>query len=273
MNCSDVQEHLLDLIDRDLPEDVHAAVLGHFDLCQVCRNEYEIQLVAKRIIRDRLRRAATPATVHQAVLSALDREAESGSVPRRFPVLSSRAFAPAAILATAILLIILNIPRTVTDDEFAHDAVNDVINRSVQNFFLVRSGDLKPSMIACYPDIVVGYFQQQDIDFAVSVPTDDSCDWYGAVVNSYEGAKQAHIVYKHGDDILYVLEVNQNTAQPGSTFSLPPAARRSLAETGWYTDPSHDQCNVVVWTVNETLCAAVSTMNKDRMLALLAAHR
>lgn len=256
-----------------MPEDVRAAMLGHFDLCRICRNEYEIQLLTKRILRDRLKRTVTPAPVQTAVLNALDRETATGTVVRRLPLFSSRAFAPAAVIATAILLIILNIPRTVTEDEFAHDAVNDVINRSVQNFFLVRSGDLKPSMVACYPDIVVGYFEQQDIDFAVSVPADDSCDWYGAVVDSYEGAKQAHIVYKRGEDILYVLEVNRNTAQPGSTFSLPPAARRSLAETGWYTDPQHDGCNVVVWTVNETLCAAVSTMNKDRMLALLASHR
>jgi hypothetical protein len=27
----------------------------------------------------------------------------------------------------------------------------------------------------------------------------------------------------------------------------------------------------VLWVVNETLCAAVSTMNKDRMLAVLTA--
>ncbi|MBI4417716.1 MAG: hypothetical protein HY563_02990 [Ignavibacteriales bacterium] len=275
MNCHQVQDYLLDLIDRDLPEHVRAAMFGHFDLCQVCRNEYEIQLLTKEIIRSRFRRTAAPEPVRSAVLTAIAHEAKSVSGGPFTSFASSRAFGPVAItgLAAAILLIILNFPRTVSDDDFAHTAPNDVINRSVQNFSLVRSGDLKPSMVACYPDILIGYFEEQEIDFAVSVPADDSCDWYGAVVNSYEGAKQAHIVYKRGDDILYVLEVNKNSAQPGSTFSLPPAARKSLAETGWYTDPQHSHCNVVLWTENETLCAAVSTMNKERMLALLTSSR
>ncbi|MEP0822497.1 MAG: hypothetical protein HRF44_06575 [Ignavibacterium sp.] len=271
MNCPEVQQYLLDLVDRDIPDNVRTAMLGHFDLCSICRNEYELQLLAKRIIRSRLSRSSTPPSVKSSVLAALASE-EQALTPRFF---SSRAFAPAVItgLAAVMLLVILNFPSTVTDDDFAHNAPNDVINRSVQNFSLVRSGELKPSMVACYPDIVVGYFQEQGLDFAVSVPADDSCDWYGAVVSSYEGSKEAHIVYKRGDDIVYVLEINKKRVQPGSTLSLPPAARQSLAETGWYTDPQHEQCNVVVWTNDETLCAAVSTMNKDRLLALLASSR
>jgi hypothetical protein len=50
---------------------------------------------------------------------------------------------------------------------------------------------------------------------------------------------------------------------------MPPAARTSLQKTGWYTDPHHPRCNVVVWISNETLCVAVSSMKKDEMLALL----
>lgn len=272
MNCSEVQQYLLDFVDRDLPDNVRAAMLGHFDLCRICRNEYEFQLLAKRIIRSHLSRSSTPSHVQSSVLAAIAREEQSPSARRFF---SSRPFAPAVVagLAAVILLVIVNFPHTVTQDDFAHNAANDVINRSVQNFFLVRSGELKPSMVACYPDIVVGYFQEQGLDFAVSVPADDSCDWYGAVVSSYEGSKEAHIVYKRGDDIVYVLEINKDRVQPGSTLSLPPAARQSLAETGWYTDPQHEQCNVVVWTNDETLCAAVSTMNKDRLMALLTSSR
>ncbi|GJQ20226.1 MAG: hypothetical protein HBSIN02_05810 [Bacteroidia bacterium] len=272
MNCFEVQQYLLDLVDRDIPDDVRAAMLGHFDLCGICRNEYELQLLAKKIIRSHLSRSSTPPHVQSSVLAALAREDQRSSMTRFF---SSRGFAPAVVmgLAAVIVLIILNFPRTITHDDFAHDAANDVINRSVQNFSLVRSGELKPSMVACYPDIVVGYFQEQGLDFAVSVPKDDSCDWYGAVVSSYEGSKEAHIVYKRGDDIVYVLEINKKRVQPGSTLSLPPAALQSLTETGWYTDPQHEHCNVVVWTNDETLCAAVSTMNKDRLLALLTSSR
>ncbi|HTP13884.1 MAG TPA: hypothetical protein VMM37_09640, partial [Bacteroidota bacterium] len=55
----------------------------------------------------------------------------------------------------------------------------------------------------------------------------------------------------------------------GSALVMPPAARTSLQKTGWYTDPHHPRCNVVVWISNETLCVAVSSMKKDEMLAML----
>ncbi len=261
-------------MDRHLPDDLHSAVLAHLKLCAPCRSEYELQLLAKQIVSAKLKKSATPGDVRAAVIAALDREAAAP------PPFSLRALIPggrwipaiSAGAAAVLLIVFLSIPTPLNDDDYAHTSPNDVINRSVQNFSLVRSGEFKPSMIACYPDIVVGYFEEQGVDFAVSIPVDDSCDWYGAVSDTYDGVKQAHIMYKRGDDILYVYEVNKNAALRGSTFSLPAAARKSLAETGWYTDPQHKDCNVILWTVDETLCAAVSTMNKDRMLAVLTAR-
>ena len=269
MNCNETHQHLVDAVDRLLPEDLHSAVLIHLKLCAPCRSEYELQLLAKQIVTAKLKKSPTPDHVRRDVIAALDKEA---SVPPGFflGTFFTQGRLVAAGAALILLVVLLNIPTSLNENDYAHTSVNDVINRSVRNFSLVRSGEMKPSMIACYPDILVGYFKEQGMDFAVSVPVDDSCDWYGAVSDTYDGVKQAHIVYKRGNDLLYVYEVSKNAALLGSTFSLPAAARKSLAETGWYTDPQHADCNVVLWTVNETFCAAVSTMNKDRMLAVLA---
>lgn len=271
LNCNETHQHLVDAVDRLLPEDLHSAVLAHLKLCLPCRSEYELQLLAKQIISSKLKKSPTPDHVRSAVLAALEKEASapSGSSLSAFLPHGRLVSAIAGSAAVILLIVFLSIPTSMNENDYAHTSVNDVINRSVQNFSLVRSGELKPSMIACYPDIVVGFFEERGVDFAVSIPTDDSCDWYGAVSDTYDGVKQAHIVYKRGNDILYVYEVNKNSALLGSTFSLPAAARKSLAETGWYTDPQHSDCNVILWTVDETLCAAVSTMNKDRMLAVL----
>ncbi|MBF8248969.1 MAG: zf-HC2 domain-containing protein [Bacteroidetes bacterium] len=65
-------------------------------------------------------------------------------------------------------------------------------------------------------------------------------------------------------------EVKKIEALEGASLSMPPAAKQALAEKGIYTDPLHPGCNVVVWTANETLCAAVSTMNKDKLLAFVS---
>jgi len=271
LKCNEVHQHLVDAVDLHLSGDLKTELFGHIERCLGCRFEYEVQILAKHLVRSKITRSTTPASVHSLILSSLEKQSPSESRRWYQTFIGRRSFAPALAGSLAIVLfaVILNVPGMLMDDEFSHTSANDVINRSVQNFSLVRSGELKPSMIACYPDLVVGYFEQQGVDFAVSVFSDDSCDWYGALSDSYDGAQQAHIVYKRGDDILYVLEVNKESALVGSVFSLPAAARKSLAETGWYTDPEHKECNVVLWTVNETLCAAVSTMNKDRMLAFL----
>ncbi len=171
---------------------------------------------------------------------------------------------------SAALTVVLVTPNDSPSNAYMHTGKNDIINQTLNNFSLVQSGQLKPSMIACYSDVIVGYFRRQNVEFAVSIVSDDSCDWYGAVANTYDGVNLAHIVYKRGDDLLYVYEVKKTDALEGSVLSLPAPARESLTRTGWYTDPQHKECNVVLWTVNETLCAAVSTMKKDRLLAFLS---
>jgi len=275
MNCQEAQRWVGEAIDRKVPPSVRREFFAHLRACMPCRNEYELELLGKNIVRGKIHHVPVPARTQQAVLSILRRQydrqnAGSGMLGR---LLSGRILAPAltAALAIVALFVVLNLPQTPPTDEYAHTAANDIINQSLSNFALVRSGALKPSMVACYSDVVIAYFQRQDVNFAVSVVSDDSCDWFGALSNDYDGVKLAHIVYKRGDDLLYVYEVEKDQAMRGPILSLPSAARASLEETGWYTDPKHKDCNVVLWTVNKTLCAAVSTMKKDRMLALLTA--
>jgi hypothetical protein len=63
--------------------------------------------------------------------------------------------------------------------------------------------------------------------------------------------------------------VRKRNVVEGSPLIMPPAARTALRKTGWYTDPHHPDCNVILWISDQTLCAAVSSLKKDQMLALL----
>jgi hypothetical protein len=91
------------------------------------------------------------------------------------------------------------------------------------------------------------------------------------LVNEVDGVKLAHVVYTIGDDVLYIYQVKRDEAfGDGGHLTLPAAGREAMLQTGWYTDPDHKDCNVVVWEEAGTICAATSTMNKTKMLALLA---
>ena len=272
LNCGEAHAMAGDALDRGLPGDKKSAFLAHLKACPPCRNEYEIELLAKNVVRQTLKHVPTPSSVSQTVVQLLRSQIEKAQGRSWLDRLLSWRFLAPTLAAGAIVLALtalLIVPRETSSDS-AHTAGNDIINQSLKNFSLVQSGELKPSLIACYSDVIVGYFQRQNFQFTVSVLSDDSCDWYGAMANTYDGVNLAHIVYKRGDDLLYVYEVKKADALVGSVLSLPAAAKESLARTGWYTDPQHNDCNIVLWTVDETLCAAVSTMRKDRLLALLS---
>lgn len=274
MRCSDVQVYLGDAIDRFLPEDVERAFHAHLAVCTACRNAFELEKLSKQIIRERVRRRATPPQVYTAVLSLLRREYVqpdgSGEIWfKRF--FTPRSLVPAlgGGLALVVFLLFFSTPRAGIDRMTVHTAANDVINRSYKNFLSIRDGELKPSLVSCFPESVLAYFEQQSPRFAVKLLNVPNSDWYGAIADEYGGVKLAHVVYKLGDEIVYVFQANQSEVLNSSSFSLPPAALSALKQSGWYTDPGHPDCNVVVWIVDETLCTAVSTMNKDRLLAML----
>jgi len=273
LDCRDVHELAGDALDRDMPGDKRSEFFAHIGKCLPCRNEYEIELLARNVVRRTLKHVPTPSAVSQTVVRLVHDQVDTKvSTPSWWSrLLSWRFLAPA--LATGVLFLIVTsvliIPRGSSNNKYTHTATNDIIHQSLNNFSLVQSGELKPSMVACYSDVIVGYFQRLNVRFAVSVPSDDSCDWYGAIANTFDGVNHAHVVYKRGNDLFYVYEVGKADALEGPVLSLPAAAKESLAKTGWYTDPQHDDCNIVLWTDNETLCAAVSTMKKDRLLAFL----
>jgi hypothetical protein len=175
-------------------------------------------------------------------------------------------------MATIVFALFVSLPKEASDGLTEHTAANDIINLSYNNFVLVRSGQLKPVLVSCTPESVTTYFKKSELNFAVDVIKLPDCEWYGAMASEYNGVKLAHVVYKIGEHWMYVYEVSHDDAMGGARMTLPPAAKTALARSEWYTDPNHPDCSVVVWKTDGTLCAAVSTLKKEQLLAMLTAR-
>jgi hypothetical protein len=175
--------------------------------------------------------------------------------------------AGSAVAAAFFLLV--GIPTDQSSGLSAHTAENDIIHQSFETFALLRTGQLVPIMVSSVPESVGGYFQRSSLQFGVQIPNIRGCDWYGGSAADNKGVKQAHVVYKLGDEWVYVCETNADDALTGAQLSLPAAAKIALTRSGWYTDPLHPNCNVVVWKKDEVVCVAVSTMRKEQLLARL----
>ena len=215
-----------------------------------------------------------PDSVRQSIIEVVRTEASAEARERRdiWSVIFGRIPAPIVGLGfAAVAIALLLIPMGSHDDLIRHAAANDVINQAASNFQLIRDGKIKPAMTSCSPEQVSAYLDAQHVPFQVSIRPMEQCEGYSAIVNEYDGVALVHIVYKIGDDLLYVYQVKTEEALGAHAhLTMCQAAREAIEGTGWYTDPQHPDCNVVLWEENGTLCAATSTMTKGHMMAVLA---
>jgi hypothetical protein len=275
VDCKEAQQLAGDAIDRSLPNGLAKEFEAHLEKCKPCRNEIALEKVSKQVVRQNVELVQTPRSVQSVVLSTLRLEYGQQET-RKEPWLSGwnrlRVAVPAVAGGLVALLFFLAVSSK-TDPSYrmtAHTASNDIIHLSFENFALLQAGKMRPAMVTFVPESVGDYLQKSNLQFDVQVPRLDDCDWCGGSVSECSGVKQAHLLFKMGNELIYVFEVSDDDALYGTRVSLPLAAKRALTQSGWYTDPDHPNCNVVLWKTDEAVCVAVSTMKKGQLLALLS---
>ncbi|MCX6145299.1 MAG: hypothetical protein NTZ35_19005 [Ignavibacteriales bacterium] len=275
MDCNSVQQHAGSAIDGFLAKDVENEFQAHLERCRPCRQEVALEKLSKQLVRRYVSLIPTPRSIQTLILSALHQEYNVAGSPddswitrvSRFRVLIP-ALAGGAVAAAFFLMVGTPSDRALRMS--AHTAENDIIRQSFETFALLKSGQLVPSMVSSVPESVGGFFQRSSLQFGVQIPNIRGSDWCGGTASDNKGVQQAHLLYKLGDEWLYVCEMSDDDAISGTQLSLPPAAKIALTRSGWYTDPMHPNCNVVAWKKDEVVCVAVSTMEKERLLALLS---
>lgn len=274
MDCDGVQRYAGDAIDRSLGNGVAAEFEAHLKRCPPCRTEIALEKLSKFLVQQHVQRMETPRSTHSTILFALRQEyqnrpafttAFAGGLFSRRVVLPALSGGVAALFFFSLVTTRIDSSYPMT----AHTASNDIINQSFRNFALVKSGRLELNLVSSIPESVRGFFQKSNLQFGVQVPSILNCEWCAASATEGSGVKQAHLIYKIGNELVYVFEVSDDDALYGTQVSLPPAAKRALMQSGWYTDPDHPECNVVLWKTDEAVCVAVSTMGKGRLLSLL----
>lgn len=277
MNCTEAQILAGPALDGHLSDADRTAFMGHLRGCLVCRRDYELESATRSLVRSTVPPVSTPDAVRRSVLDAVRAEARADRRSERrdlWSVIFGRVPAPVIGFGlAAILIAFMLFPIGPNDDLIRHAEANDVITQATEHFQRIRDGKVTPAITSCSPEQVGAYFEAQHMPFHVNLRPIERCDGYSAVVNEVDGVRLAHVVYKLGDDLLYVYQVQREEAfGEKAHLTMPPAAREALERTGWYTDPQHPDCNVVMWEDNGTLCAAASTMQKEKMMAILASR-
>ena len=276
MDCKEAQHHAGDAIDRSLPNGISKEFEAHLERCKPCRREVALEKLSKHMVRQNIKQVPTPRGLHSAILGILHNEDNRQQLDwvswfTEWILLHLRGAVP-ALAGGIVALVFFLIVSSQSDQSYemtAHTASNDIIHLSFENFALVKAGTMQPEMIKFVPESVDDFFRNSNLQFGVHVPKFHDCDWCGGSASESGGVKQAHLVYRMGNELIYVCEMSDDDALYGTQVSLPLAAKRALAQSGWYTDPDHPDCNVILWKTDEAVCVAVSTMKKGQLLALL----
>ncbi len=277
MDCKEAQQLAGDAIDGSLSNGVEKELQAHLDRCKPCRSEVALEKLSKHLVRQNVKQVPTPRSIQSSILKSLRLEFEklepvqeswlAGLSPLRVVVPGLAG----GIVATLFFLMV----STRVDPSYqmtAHSSPNDIIHQSFEDFALLQAGTMLPAMVVTAPESMGDLFRNSNLQFGVDVPRFRNYDWCRGSASECNGVKKAHLLYKMGRELVYVVELSDDDALYGTQVSLPPAARRALAQSGWYTDPGHPDCNVVLWKTDEAVCVAVSTMKKEQLLALLPAR-
>lgn len=277
MRCEEAYDLTGTVIDGRLDPALAVAFHDHIGTCPPCRRSFELERVAKQMIATGVARQRTPSDLRRSVLAAIDEERrisepEPSSFWSRF---HDAVPSPAFVGGLAVVIVsFLLVPRGAsTDDLVRHVAENDVLHQASETLQRVREGRLVPAMTTSSPEQAVGFLTAHHVPFVPSVRALTRCQSYSVIIDEYQGVPLAHVVYSIGNDLVSVTECRMQDAVDGrAVLTIPSAAREALASSGWYSDPQHTECSLVAWDENGTLCAAASTMPKEKMLALLASR-
>jgi hypothetical protein len=226
------------------------------------------------MVRQYVKKIPTPRSIQSSILKSLRLEFELREPVQEYWLAS--LFSPRVVVSSLaggiVAALFFLMVSTRVDPSFqmtAHTSSNDIIHQSFANFALLQAGKMQPAMVTIVPENIDNFFRNSNLQFDVHILKFRNCDWCRGSTSECGGVKKAHLLYKMGSELVYVFEVSDDDALYGTQVSLPLAAKRALAQSGWYTDPGHPDCNVILWKTDEAVCVAVSTMKKEQLLALL----
>ena len=271
MTCQEIKEHITAAVDRRLDGEIKQSFEAHMVQCPDCRSEFELELLTKKYLRARLVRSRAPSAISGRILSQLNAFAdEESSASRMSRLWAFPRLRPALVIGTialVALVLFLSVPFNTRHRHTSPDD-NNILHQSFNNYDAVLDGTLKPQVASSDPAEVKTFFAKS-VNYDVKVPHISKCKLIGGLISNYQGKSLAHLVYKHGDEVVYLYQIDMQTVLEGKTLMLPPKVREELLRTGWYTEAPHAKCSLVIWVVDSTLCTAVADMDKSSLIAYL----
>ncbi len=268
MDCKVALELVTPAVDGKLDLREESRLQEHFEQCQACRSEFELERITKRAFKLHMNRVPAPQALAERVRTQLSAETPAVSFPqfeiKKFLFQPTwRTFATAAG-AIAVLLLIVMIPFK-PQHSHARPVDDNIINQTYNNFGEVLKGTIVPGISSEDPSQVRSYMDPK-VGFRTHVPLLKHGTLVGAVQAHYNNENVAHIIYRQKDNFIYLYQAKLQSVMEGRALRLPDSVKREILRTGWYFEKQCAGCTLMVWTVDSTMCCAIADMGKPELV-------
>ncbi|MFA6437981.1 MAG: hypothetical protein WCX28_01605 [Bacteriovoracaceae bacterium] len=263
MNCNEFRECVCEIVDKRLSDERTNELMQHAQVCSHCNFEYRSMQAMKNIVHEKLKQQSVPAEVYYSIVNATLHRSHSSWVKKLFgfqlnPVIAIIAF---AFITVGVYSFVIPSNGGMTEE-------TNIIVQSLKNYQAVIGGSIKPQLVSSEDN--VRSFLANEVSFDVNVPKMKGCSSCAGALSSFNGVQLAHVVYQVGNkDIIYIYQASMNEAMEGTIIGLPEEVKTELQKTDWYVQDLEENVTLILWRYNNTLCSAVSKMDKEEMIALL----
>jgi hypothetical protein len=274
VECKQALELITASLDDQIGEDERFSLDQHLSLCRKCRIEIELGRLTKKATKLHLPLMKTPPKVTAHISELIAREhnshrRHSSSLLQNIFTLPVRKtiFSLSGAIAVFIAVLIM-LPSNMRHKHGApHDG--NIIHQSYNNLDGILEGSLVPQFASNDPKAVKAFFSQK-ANFDVSIPCLKNCSLIGAISSNYNNECVAQVIYRNGNDVVYMYETRIDSVMNGLSCSLnlPDEVKDQLRKTGRYIESHVPDCTLVMWRPDSTtLCCVVAEIDQERLCA------
>ena len=278
VDCRESRELMSGAVDNQLLKNESQGFYEHIEICGSCKDEFDLERLTKAYIRRKITLVDVPYDLEQAIMAQLFAEGGLEFNPGFFTQLfSSSIFQPVmavgVMFVLAIILFYANKPNLIMPTFPAEQLVvtapsqQDGLSLAENNFQDVLSGKFKPQVTAI--DMAdVASFIKQNAGYAIPLPTVPSADWVGGSVSSQNGNKVARVVYKMGENFIYIYSFPKQLMN-SKNISLPSNCVDAINKNAWFWTMDSDGDTQAVWSYDDHVCIATANLGKNDLVGYL----
>jgi hypothetical protein len=265
-------------VDNQLHSGESQNFYDHIEICGSCRDEYELEKLTKAYIKRKITFVEVPYDLERTIMARIVAERSSEHHDGFFArLMGNGIFQPVlavgVIFVIAIMLFFANkrdliIPTVEDKNPPAVQSNNEnALSFAMSNFQDILSGKFKPQVTAVAMADVASYIDQ-NAGYSIPLPSVASADWISGTVSDYSGDKMAQVVYKMGEQYIYICSFPKQAVN-SEKISFPSNCTKAMANNEWFWGQDANGDTQAAWSYGDRVCVATSNLEKKDLIAYL----